>query len=86
MLPMQKMRGQVGTPGTASIHAAFHVPNRPGRTGDEWGRAKRKKLHFHFVPSVPTLSSAGGDTETQHWRGVPGVPTCPRENRMNTND
>lgn len=89
--PMQKSRGQGGTPGTASNHAALTRPHLPGNAGDTRGQATAHVIEVQAErpdssPMSPNHPRPWGHGKPCIHADVPVVPNVPTEKHMNEID
>lgn len=72
--PVQKSWGQVGTLGTASIHAGLSCPQSAGIAGDTWGQNQQGA---EMSPMSPALKQSWGHRKPACSLIVPNVPNVP---------
>ena len=89
--PMQKSGGQMGTPGTASNHAALSRPHLPENNGDTRGQTsapviEEKDERPDLSPMSPNRPQPWGQGKPSIHAAVPVVPNVPTEKHMNEID
>ncbi len=80
--PIQKARGQVGTTGTASIHAGLPRPQNLIPRGDKRGQMLRlndgeRQTKPALSPMPPTASTLRGHEKASIHAGFPAAPVAP---------
>ena len=81
--PIQRMRGQVGTAGTVSIHGLARRPQLDGNAGDKRGQFAPALIGStiecrQVSPMSPGAQTIGGQRKSSIHAVVPNVPNVPR--------